>query len=172
MFTFAADPSFLLSLVVIGMALSLGDINAVFRRARGDSRNVGTAEALRSLAKHMQVLGNPDLQFVPFDCTANADIVLADVGCKLFAIYVKKPVGSTVDAWLKISNHATVAAANADLVIFLQGTGGGGRAYCPVFHDGLKFATGLTLASHTTVNGSTDTADADAATGFVILGAA
>lgn len=156
---------------VVGMALSLGDINAVFRRARGDSRAVGVAEALRSLSKHMQVLGNPDLQLVEYSGLQSADAVIANVGCKLFALYMKKPAGSTVDSWLKGSNHATIAAANGDIVAYLRGTSGGGRQYCPVFHDGLPLGTGLTLGAHTTVNGNSKSLVADAPTGFAIIGA-
>lgn len=171
---FMSDVTFVhlfLTLGALGMALSLGDINAVFRRARGDSRAVGVAEALRSLSKHMQQLGNPDLQLVEFSGLDSADKVIADVGCKLFALYIKKPAGSTTDAWLKGSNHASAAAANGDIVVYLRGTSGGGKAYCPVFHDGLLLGTGLTLGAHTTVNGSTDSAAADAPTGFAIIGA-
>lgn len=161
----------LCGLAVLGMALSVGDINSVFRKARGDSRAVGVAEALRSLSKHMQSLNNPDLQLVEFSGLETADKVVADVGCKLFAVYMKKPTGSTTDAWLKGSNHATTAAANGDLVVYLRGTSGGGRSYCPVFHDGLLLGTGLTLGAHTTVNGSVKSLVADAPTGFAIIGA-
>lgn len=164
--------SLALAFLVVGMALSLEDINKVVRRTRYDTRKPGVAEALRSLFKHMQALGNPDLQLKVYDQTSNSDTVIADVACKLYALYIKKPSGSTTDAWLKGSNHATVAAANGDIVVYLQGTGGGGREYCPVFHDGLLLSTGLTIASHTTVNGSTDSADADSPNGFAIIGAA
>ncbi len=162
---------YLLSALAVGMALSLGDINAVFRRARADSRAVGVAEALRSLSKHMQQLGNPDLSLVEFSTLGSTDKVVADAACKVFAIYMKKPAPSTTDAWLKGSNHATVAAANGDFVTYLRGTSGGGRSYCPVYHDGLPMGTGFTLGCHTTVNGNTKSAAADAATGFVIIGA-
>ena len=63
-------------------------------------------------------------------------------------------------------------AAAADIAAFLVGTSGGGREYVMIFHDGLSLATGLTMGCHTTVNGNTKSASADAATGFVIVGAA
>lgn len=172
MFTNTVDFGSLLTLcLVVGMALSLGDINAVFRRARAESRSSGVANAIRGLSAHMQILGNPDLQFVAFDTSGAVDIVIANVGCKLYALFLKKPTASTTDAWFKGSNHATVAAANGDIVVYLRGTSGGGRSYCPTFHDGLPLGTGLTVASHTTVNGSTDSATADSPTGFAIIGA-
>lgn len=153
------------------MALSLEGINTVKRRARGDTRAVGVAEALRSLWKHMENLGNPDLQLVAISGLDSADKVIADAACKLYAVYIKKPDASTTDSWFKGSNHATVAAANGDITAYLRGTSGGGRSYCVVFHDGLPLGTGLTVGAHTTVNGNTKSAAADAPTGFAIVGA-
>jgi len=153
------------------MALSLEGINLVKRRARADTRSVGVAEALRSFFKHMENLGNPDLQLVAISGLDSADKVVADAACKLYALYFKKPTASTTDAWFKGSNHATVAAANGDFTAYLRGTSGGGRSYCTVFHDGLPLGTGLTVGSHTTVNGNTKSAAADAPTGFAIIGA-
>jgi hypothetical protein len=153
------------------MALTLEDINLVKDKARGESRTVGVNESLRSLWKHMQSLGNPDLKFASFSALQTADVVVSDSSCKVYAIYMIKPSASTVDAWLKGSNHATVAAANGDFVTYLRGTSGGGRAYCVVYHDGLPFATGLTIGCHTAVNGNTKSAAADAVLGFAIVGA-
>lgn len=153
------------------MALSLEGINLVKRRARGDTRAVGVAESLRSLWKHMENLGNPDLQLVVISGLETADKVIADAACKLYALYLKKPTASTVDSWAKGSNHATVAAANGDVVVYLRGTSGGGRSYMPVFHDGLPLATGLTVGAHTTVNANGKSLVADAPTGFAIVGA-
>lgn len=152
------------------MALSLGDPRKVKEKCRFDLRKPGAVEALRGLFKHLEQLRNPDLQFVPIAATGS-DEVIADVGCKLYALFLKKPAASTTDAWFKGSNHATTAAANGDIVVYLRGTSGGGREYALTFNDGLPFGTGLTVASHTTVNGSTDSAAADSPTGFAIIGA-
>lgn len=154
------------------MALTLERINDVKQKCRFDSRNPGPVECLRALFKHQEQRGNPDMQFVPLDYTGNADQVIADVACKLYAIYLVKPTASTTAAWVKISDHATVAAASGDVVIPFVGTGGGGQAHCVVFPDGLKLATGATTASHTAVDGNTDSADADSCAGFAIVGAA
>lgn len=158
-------------LLCVGMALSLTDILTVKENARVEARKAGVAASLRSLWTYMQQLGNPDLQLVFFSGLNAADKVIADVACKVYAIFILKPAASTTDAWLKGSNHATTAAANGDFVAYLRGTSGGGRAYCPVFHDGLPMGTGFTLGCHTTVNGNTKSAAADAATGFAIVGA-
>jgi len=153
------------------MALSLEDINKVKQRCHDSLRKPGPGEALRGLFKHMQQLGNPRLQLVPLDFTPGTDIVVADAPCKLYALYLKKPVASTTAAWVKGSNHATTAAANGDIVTLLGGAGGGGQEHCQTFNDGLQLSTGLTMASHTAVGGSTDSNAADAASGFAIIGA-
>jgi hypothetical protein len=152
------------------MALTLGDINQVFRKARAEGRSAGVQEALRSLSKHMQQLRNPDLLLVEFGALGTADKIVSDSACKVFAVYGKKPTASTTDAWLKGSNHASAAAANGDFVVYYRGTSGGGNQFCVVFHDGLPMGTGFTLGCHTTVNGSTKSAAADAVTGFAIVG--
>jgi len=151
--------------------LTLEGIRNVVDRTRADTRKPGVAESLRSLWQHMQQLGNLDLQFVSWGATNAADKVVADVACKLYALFLAKPSASTVDAWFKGSNHATVTAANGDVTVFFVGTSGGGRQYCPVFHDGLPLGTGLTVQTHTTVNGNTKSNAADSVTGFAIVGA-
>ena len=159
-------------LAAITMALSLTDALTSRQKSRGASRSAGVQETLRALFEYINTLQNPDLQFVAFTTTGGADVVIANAACRIMAAYFKKPTASTVNAWLKGSNHATVASANGDIVFFLVGTSGGGREYCPTFQDGLPFGTGLTIASHTTVNGSTDSDAADSASGFFILASA
>ncbi len=154
------------------MALSLENILLVKLKCRIDiQRNPGVSKALAAQFMHLNTIGNPDLQYVPIDYTGNADIVVADVACRIYAIALTKPTASTTDAWPKGSDHATVASANGDWVQKMIGTGGGGRQYCPTYQDGLIMGTGFTTASHTTVNGSTDSNDADASVGFAIIGA-
>ena len=162
----------LASVAAVAMALSLADPNTAIRKARGSARAASTQEAIRALSHYLDYMGNPDIQFKAFSGLETADVVIADVGCTLLALYGKKPAASTTNAWLKGSNHATTAAANGDVVLFFVGTSGGGREHCPTFGDGLAFGTGLTLGCHTTVNGNTKSAAADAVTGFAIIGAA
>lgn len=154
------------------MALTLENINLTKQRTRWDVRKPGVSEVFRALWKHMEQKGNPDLQLVNFDQTGNADQVIADVACKIYAIFFKKPAASTTAAWLKISDHATTAAANGDVVISLAAAAAALKEGAVVFPDGLDMVNGATLASHTTVNGATDSSDADACAGFVIVGAA
>lgn len=154
------------------MALTLENINLVKQRTRWDVRKPGVSEVFRALWKHMEAKGNPDLQFVAFDQTSNTDSVIANVACKIYAIFFKKPAASTVAAWLKISDHATTAAASGDVVISLAAAAAALKEGAVVFPDGLDMANGATLASHTAVDGNTDSQDADSAAGFVIVGAA
>jgi hypothetical protein len=152
------------------MALTLERILDVKRRTRMDSRKPGITETLRALWKHMEQVGNIDLQFVPLDYFPRADQVIADVACRLYALMYVVPTAGTTAQWIKASNHATVAAAAGDLVIAIMATTGAGAAACVVWPDGLKFDTGITTASHTSLAGSTDTATGDAPQGFAIVG--
>jgi hypothetical protein len=155
------------------MALTLENINQVKQRARHETRGVGAAEGLRSLWKHMESLGNPDLQFVPFDQTDNAETVIADVPCKIFAIYFKKPAASTTAAWLKLTDEASAGnEAHADISFKQAAAVGAKKEFCVVFHDGFSMASGAMIVSHTANDGNTDSNDADAAAGFCIIGAA
>jgi hypothetical protein len=154
------------------MSLSLEGILPVKQKANLESRKAGPAMGLRSLWLYMDTLQNPNLQIVFYSGLGAADKVIADVACKLYALFSVKPTASTTSSWLKGSDHATVAAANGDIVQKMVGTGGGGRSYCLVWHDGLPLATGLTLGAHTTVSGNTKSNAADAPTGFAIIGAA
>jgi hypothetical protein len=154
------------------MALTLENINLVRQKCRLDSfKFVGPARILKALFEQFnEVLGNRDLQFVPFQLVNAGDTVIADAACKLYFLVAIKPAGSTTDAWVKGSNSATAAAGAGDVVLPMKGTGGGGKAQTLVFPDGLPLSSGLTIASHTTVNGTTRSADADSSYGFAIVG--
>ena len=156
------------------MALTLENINLVKQRTRWDTRKPGVSEVLRALWKHMEALGNPDLQFVPYDETDQAGKVIADVPCKVYAFLMKKPATSTVAAWMKLIDAATVGTeATSDGVGFkLAAAVGAVKEHCVVFPDGFSFATGVTSASDKAGNNSTASEVADSCAGFVIIGAA
>lgn len=154
------------------MALVLESITNVKRRCIPEAKSVGSQAALRMLFEVMNDKHrNQDLKIAFFSTLSAADVVISDSPCKLYAVFLKKPAASTVDAWFKGSDHATVAAANGDITAKLRGTAGGGLEHCITYPDGLPLSTGLTVASHTTVNGAVDSAAADAPTGFAIVGA-
>lgn len=176
----SAGPSLvgILSVIAItAMALSLTDINVAMRKIRGQARGAGLGIIARAMHEYFNLLNNPDVQFVAFSGLNSADAVIANAPCVLYLLWAKKPSGSTTDAWLKGSDHASTAAANGDVVVKFKGTDSnstslGNREYAVTFPDGLVLGTGLTLGSHTTVNGNTKSASADAPTGFCVIGAA
>lgn len=153
------------------MALTTESINLVRQRCFPQLKGRHIQEQLKGLFDHLNHAGNPDLTFVALS-GSTSDQVISDVACKVYAVYVRKPTASTTDAWVKASDHASAAAANGDFVLKLLGTGGGGKEYMAVFPTGLLMGTGFTLATHTTVNGSTDSNAADQPVGFAIVGAA
>lgn len=153
------------------MALTLSDPNIIKQKSFIEAKNPGPQSSLRAFFNYLPYLRNPDLKIAFVSGLGTADVVVSDSACKVYAVYLKKPSASTTDAWAKGSDHATVAAANGDFVAKLVGTNGGGREYAPFFADGLPMGTGFTVGSHTTVNGNTKSAAADAWTGFVIVGA-
>jgi len=156
------------------MALALIAASIVKRKGLGQTRTAGVEQMLRTFFQDVlnDQLKNQDLYYEAFSGLQTADQVIADAACKLYVLFGKKPAASTVDAWLKGSDHATVAAANGDVVAKYLGAGGGGREHVLVFPNGLSLATGLTLGCHTTVNGNSKSLVADAVTGFAIIGAA
>ncbi len=152
------------------MALTLENINLVKQRTRWEVVTPGITELFRALWKHMEQLGNLDLQFVKLDYTGNADQVIANVPCRLYALYLKKPSTSTTAAWVKVSDHATTCAAAGDLVVPLLAAAAAKKELAIVEPDGIPLANGATTASHTAVDGNTDSADADSCAGFAIVG--
>lgn len=163
-------PKALFAAPVVFGAISLEDAHLTFQRTFQDSRGVPTAEVLRCFKKvHAEHLKNIQLQLVNFSGLSSADGVIADAACKLYLIAAKKPSGSTTASWLKGSNHATVAAAAADLGLPFAATDTGWHTYFDP--QGTVLGTGLTLGAHTTVSGNTKSNAADAPTGFAIIGA-
>lgn len=155
------------------MAQTLERALNVKNKALGDTRKASSQSVLRTLFGYLaQHKPNTDLQIVPLSGMETADVVASDVAARLYAVLVKKPTASTVDSWVKASDHASAAAANGDWVTKLKGTAGGGQEVCAVYPDGLMFPTGITFGAHTTVNGAGKSLVADAAVGFAIVGPA
>jgi hypothetical protein len=155
------------------MALTLVSALSVKQKALAETRNPSTQSLLRTFFSYWaQHKGNGDLTFVAVSGLNSADQVLSDVACRVHVLMLRKPSASTTDAWAKVSDHATVAAADGDITMKFVGTGGGSQELCLVYPDGQKCATGATAGSHTAVNGNTKSASADAPVGFAIVGPA
>lgn len=155
------------------MSLTLETANLTKQRARAEVRSPGASLALKALFMQLaQNRGNPGLQFTSISGLESADVVAADVACRLYCIYGKKPTASTVSSWLKASDHATTAATAPDWAAKFVGTGGGAQEHAFTFADGLQMATGVAIGAHTANNGNSKSLVADAPTGFAIVGAA
>lgn len=153
--------------MALGTLRSLGQIKQIARLDASGSPAV--AEALRALYKHLEQ--NPkELYYKAFTTSGAADVVLSDAPCKIYALMTKKRTGSTTASWLKVSAHATVAAAAGDIVVPFTAAGGT-KAHCQIWPDGKHLLLGVTIAQHTAVDGNTDSAAADSVDGFVLLGA-
>lgn len=150
------------------MALVLEAINLVKERARLEARKPGPAESLRALWKHMQSLKNPDLKLAPYNDLKTADVIVSDAACTLYCIFAQIPSTQTIASWLKISDSASAAGAMDVGIKF--GTTMTSKQTCPIYIDGVAMTNGATIGSHTANNGTTKSENADAATGFVIVG--
>src|SRR5262245_63901790 len=108
------------------MALTLQSISIAQRKALNQTRKPATELLLRCFFNEIanDVLRNQDLKYLAFSALNSADAVISDSPCKVYVIFAKKPSASTTDAWLKGSDHATVAAANGDFTAKMVGTGG------------------------------------------------
>lgn len=152
------------------MALTLSDANLVRQRVVAETREPHIQALLKVLFSHIaQHKGNCDLQLVNFAIAA-ADIVIADVACRLYALYYDRP-STAVASWLKGSDHATTAAQDPDVIIPIVASHDG-KGQMLVFPSGLALANGLSIASHTAINGTTDSSAPERGTGFAIVGAA
>lgn len=156
---------------VVGMAFTAEGVNKVKERTRWDSRKYpGVVETLRAFWAHLSNIGNPDLQFVAFSALDTTDAVICSAACTVRAIFLKKPAASTTAAFFKGSDHATVAAANGDIVC-AQPAAMKATETCWCYNDGIGMLNGFTVGSHTTLGGNTKSNIADAPTGFVIISA-
>lgn len=152
------------------MALSLEGINLTKQRARAEIRAPKIQALLKSLFSYLaQHKGNPDLQFTAFATLTTTATVIADAACKLYALFVKKPAASTTAAWVHITNHASTAATTASTM----------RLYLPtnneellIFPDGLAMSAGCVIIQVTAAGGDTESAVADRASGWGIVGGA
>lgn len=154
------------------MALgTLVDLIQIKQKARIDSaKSPAVAKALRALYEHLESYPGIKLLYIPFTTSGAADVVLSDSPCKIYAIMFKKRTGSTTASWLKFEDGTSVTL-EADWGFKLNATAAATKAQCVIFPDGMPVATALECASHTAVDGTTDSQAADSVDGFVILGA-
>jgi hypothetical protein len=151
------------------MALSLEALNAVKQRCLAETRKASVQAQLKALFSYLsQHKGSPQLQFVAFADLAGTDVVIADVACKIYGWYIKKPSASATAAFVKASDHATALDEADDTMHVRLPTN---DEVFISFFDGNAMTTGFTIGSNTTASGTGATAAADKPNGFVLVGA-
>ncbi len=159
------------------MSLSLQNANLVRQKTYMINRNSGVFYELKALFLHLAAnKGNPDLQLVNVDGTSlasdggnNANQVIANVACTLYAIYLKK--FGTVQDWFKLNDSATVTVGDGTDTMTIALNTTDKNEYLWTYPAGYAMANGLTIAENTTANGTTKTLKANRADGFIIIGA-
>ncbi len=166
------------------MALSTVSANLAWQTAKlqlsqgagaGATASPFAANAFAALKAAMaQTGGNPDLQVVPLPAASivgTSGLIVADVACKLYAVYVRKPDTAT-DAYVAVLDDATDDTGIAtDVRVVLPLLEAKHEA---IFIDpkGVVMGTGVVVASYTDWDGTTNSSSADAPNGFAIIGAA
>jgi hypothetical protein len=162
------------------MALTLENGQDMWRRVAAylSAHDQGTAspaavEAFRGLrAWLVEQNGNPTLQFVPFsaaDIVTNLGYSPLDVPAKVYAMYVKNTGGSDgTDSYITLHNAANNASVPFITVLIQDDDD---EAFF-ISARGVDFTTDVTVSGATTAGGATESAAADSADGFLIIGAA
>ena len=115
---------------------------------------------------------NPVLQLVAIS-DLTADVVAADVPCKLYGIYLKKQATGT-DAFYNVFNDTTNDATEGDKR-FTFGLITASEEQFAIFPNGFDLLAGMVHGSYTAAAGaagSTPTTSGDGPNGFVLIGAA
>lgn len=116
---------------------------------------------------------NPDLQFIPFtaeQAITNDGVDLIGAASTLYGWYAKgRRTTGTTASFLALHAAATSAATTTTLVTARFKAIS--QKLAAIFPFGLACETGMTISAATTVGGQTESATADAADGFVIVGA-
>ncbi len=159
------------------MALSLQDQNLVWQKVKQALTGASPVaqEAFLKLKVYLATQGgNPQLQYIPF---GSADIVvntgyspIGGVTSTVFALYAKNDgTGDGTDAFVRLYNDTT----NTDITkVFVSGViQDDNDAFLAIKHNGWTFGTDLTISADTGAGTGTESAAANAAYGFVIVGA-
>lgn len=155
------------------MALSTENPTLALQKAGITLDSLGAKGAIRDQFRALkaylsQIKKNPDLQLVPI-ADLGADAAVADVACKVYAIFLKKGATATA-AFVKGSDHATVASATApEISIELNAAG---QQVFLSYPDGYAQGTGLTIGSDTSADGAVASTAGDGPSGFALIGKA
>lgn len=158
------------------MALSLQDGIFVWQKVSKAlaGANPGISQPFRELKTYIATqLGNPQLQFIPFTAeqiVTNTGFQAADAAGSLYALYAKgrRTTGTTSSF---VALHAAADNSATTTTIVTTRFKAVGQAMGAVYPQGLAVETAFTLSGATTVGGSTESSAADAADGFIVIGA-
>lgn len=158
------------------MALSTENANLVWQKVKMALMNANPASQNAFLDLKMYLATqkkNPDLQFISY--TAEQAIVdggtdMVGAASTLYGWYANgRRTTGTTSAFLALHAAATSNATTTTLVTARFKAIG--QSFAALFPAGLAAETGLTISAATAVGGATESATADAADGFVIVGA-
>ena len=117
--------------------------------------------------------GNANLQFVPYSeaeaTTAGGFDTGLDAACKIYLFYVKKSGTATTANTIKLYDNITGDSITTEQTLSMP-LDALAQETMQVYPTGFSHATGLIVVAHTTIEGTTD--GADAGDGFVVIGAA
>ncbi len=154
------------------MALSTEDANLVRQKCRAATRKPKVQLGLKALFTYIaQHLGSPNLQLVPFteisSAATGSAVVMADVACKLYGLFVQSPSGASNKSFLKLTDDETTASGTAfELGVGITAT----KQEFLWWGDGKAFANGIAVMGNTAIDGSTGSSAADRLSGFLIVG--
>lgn len=152
------------------MSLSLTKSVLVTQASRSESRKAKTQIFLKTLFSYLaQHRGSPDLQIVNFSGLQSASTVVADAPCRLYALFLKKPTGSTVSVYAKVTDDAATASVGTNSVTQILP---GAEEQTLIYPDGLPFENGVVLRADTDPDSAAAPAAADRPSGFAIIGGA
>lgn len=158
------------------MALALEDANKVWQKVKIalTDKNPASQNAFAELKKYLaQQKGNPDLQFIPF----SAEQIIASGGyspdidaSRLYGVYLKgrRTTGTTASF---VSVHAATSNGATTTTVVTARFNVLGQEYALISPSGIAVETETTVSAATAVGGATESDAADAADGFLVVGA-
>lgn len=158
------------------MALSLQDGILVWQKVSKALANANPAHAaaFRELRVYLMTQGQaPQLQFIPFTAeqiVTDTGFQAADVAGTFYGAYAKgRRTTGTTSSFLAL--HAAATNGATTTTIFTERFKAVGQAFAFVSAPGIAVETAFTLSAATAVGGATESSAADAADGFIIVGA-
>jgi hypothetical protein len=152
------------------MALTLERTLFAKQRCLSETRDPFVQLTLKTLFTYLdQHKRDPDLQFVPFGPLAAVQVAIADVPCRIYAIYLKMPTTSAIVTYFKLSN-GTTGSQDGTQYLTLPVTFGPRIEECITYGHGLPMTTAATIIAATTPNGAVAPAAANQPSGFILLG--